>query len=78
MMQDLPQNETRTRLLDITVEQFATRGHTAVHLRDIACAIGMGHASLNLYEPLRFTNTTIVGNVCYNQNLMFPGCGASR
>jgi AcrR family transcriptional regulator len=50
-MHNIPDNETRTRLLDIAEELFSTRGYTAVRLRDIANAIGMRHASLYYYAP---------------------------
>lgn len=50
-MSDLPNNETRRRLLDVAEDLFATRGYTAVRLRDIAAAIGMRHASLYYYVP---------------------------
>jgi AcrR family transcriptional regulator len=50
-MVDLPNNETRTRLLDVAAELFATRGYTAVRLRDIAAVMGMRHASLYYYAP---------------------------
>jgi AcrR family transcriptional regulator len=50
-MHSLPDNETRTRLLDVAEELFSTRGYTAVRLRDIANALGMRHASLYYYAP---------------------------
>lgn len=50
-MSDLPQNETRTRLLDAADGLFSRRGHTAVTLRDIASKVGMRHASLYYYAP---------------------------
>lgn len=50
-MPDLPNNETRSRLLDVAEQLFAARGYTAVRLRDIAAALGMCHASLYYYIP---------------------------
>jgi AcrR family transcriptional regulator len=50
-MHEIPDNETRTRLLDVAEELFSTRGYTAVRLRDIANAMGMRHASLYYYAP---------------------------
>jgi AcrR family transcriptional regulator len=50
-MHDIPDNETRTRLLDVAEELFSARGYTAVRLRDIASAMGMRHASLYYYAP---------------------------
>jgi AcrR family transcriptional regulator len=37
-MRELPNNETRIRLLDRAEELFSARGYTAVRLRDIADA----------------------------------------
>lgn len=50
-MSDLPNNETRLRLLDVAEELFSQRGYAAVKLRDIAEALGMRHASLYYYAP---------------------------
>ena len=50
-MHDIPDNETRTRLLNVAEELFSTRGYIAVRLRDIAGAMGMRHASLYYYAP---------------------------
>jgi AcrR family transcriptional regulator len=48
---DLPDNETRQRLLEAAEELFATRGYSAVKLRDIAKAINIKHGSLYYYAP---------------------------
>jgi AcrR family transcriptional regulator len=48
---ELPDNETRARILDIADELFSKRGYAAVRLRDIAEAVGMRHASLYYYVP---------------------------
>lgn len=50
-MHHIPDNETRTRLLNVAEELFSARGYTAVRLRDIASAMGMRHASLYYYAP---------------------------
>jgi AcrR family transcriptional regulator len=50
-MSDLPQNETRTRILEAADELFSRRGYAAVTLRDIASEVGMRHASLYYYAP---------------------------
>jgi AcrR family transcriptional regulator len=50
-MSDLPQNETRTRILDAADGLFSRRGYAAVTLRDIASEVGMRHASLYYYAP---------------------------
>jgi AcrR family transcriptional regulator len=50
-MQTIPDNETRTRLLNVAEELFSARGYTAVRLRDIASAMGLRHASLYYYAP---------------------------
>lgn len=50
-MSDLPQNETRTRILDAADALFSRRGYAAVTLRDIAFEVGMRHASLYYYAP---------------------------
>jgi AcrR family transcriptional regulator len=48
---ELPQNDTRQRILDIAEELFSRRGYASVTLRDIANALGMKHASLYYYAP---------------------------
>lgn len=50
-MTEIPDNETRTRILDIADALFSARGYSAVRLRDIAQAVGMRHASLYYYAP---------------------------
>jgi AcrR family transcriptional regulator len=50
-MSDLPQNETRTRILEAADGLFSRRGYAAVTLRDIASEVGMRHASLYYYAP---------------------------
>lgn len=50
-MHDIPDNDTRTRLLNVAEELFSTRGYLTVRLRDIASAMGMRHASLYYYAP---------------------------
>lgn len=50
-MSELPQNETRERIMDIAEELFMARGYNSVKLRDIADAVGMKHASLYYYVP---------------------------
>jgi len=50
-MPDIPQNETRTKILDIAERLFSERGYAAVRLRDIASEAGMKHASLYYYAP---------------------------
>lgn len=50
-MNEAPQNETRDRILDTAESLFASRGYSAVKLRDIAQAVGMRHASLYYYVP---------------------------
>jgi AcrR family transcriptional regulator len=50
-MHDLPNNETRARLLDAAEALFAARGYAAVKLRDIAAAVQLRHASLYYYVP---------------------------
>lgn len=41
-----PQNDTRTRLLELTAELFASQGFAAVSMRDIARAAGLTPAAL--------------------------------
>jgi AcrR family transcriptional regulator len=48
---DLPNNDTRQRILDIADQLFSRQGYKSVRLRDIADAIGMKHASLYYYAP---------------------------
>lgn len=50
-MDTIPDNESRTRILNAAEELFAKRGYAAVRLRDIAGAVGMHHASLYYYAP---------------------------
>jgi AcrR family transcriptional regulator len=50
-MDDLPDNETRRRILDVAESLFSRRGYAAVKLRDIGAAVGMKHASLYYYAP---------------------------
>ncbi len=50
-MSDIPDNETRRRILDVAEGLFSKRGYTAVTLRDIATVVGMKHASLYYYAP---------------------------
>ncbi|MBC8098664.1 MAG: TetR/AcrR family transcriptional regulator [Armatimonadetes bacterium] len=50
-MRDLPNNETRQRLLDAAELLFIKRGYASVKLRDIAEAVGLHHASLYYYAP---------------------------
>lgn len=50
-MSDLPQNATRTRILNAAEVLFSRRGYAAVTLRDIAAEVGMRHASLYYYAP---------------------------
>jgi AcrR family transcriptional regulator len=50
-MSELPQNETRTRILAAADGLFSRRGYAAVTLRDIAAEVGMRHASLYYYAP---------------------------
>lgn len=50
-MSDLPNNETRQRILDVADDLFSKRGYAAVTLRDIAGEVGMRHASLYYYAP---------------------------
>lgn len=50
-MSELPQNETRTRILNAADALFSRRGYAAVTLRDIAAEVGMRHASLYYYAP---------------------------
>jgi AcrR family transcriptional regulator len=50
-MHNIPDNETRSRLLDVAEELFSTRGYTSVRLRDIASKMDMRHASLYYYAP---------------------------
>ncbi|MDX1991888.1 MAG: TetR/AcrR family transcriptional regulator [bacterium] len=50
-MPELPNNETRTRILDVAEDLFTRRGYAAVKLRDIAEALNMKHASLYYYAP---------------------------
>ncbi len=50
-MSEIPNNETRMRILEVADELFSTRGYTGVRLRDIADAVGMKHASLYYYAP---------------------------
>jgi AcrR family transcriptional regulator len=48
---DIPDNETRKRILDAAETLFSERGFAAVRLRDIAEVVGMRHASLYYYAP---------------------------
>jgi AcrR family transcriptional regulator len=48
---ELPDNETRARLLDVAERLFARRGYAAVRLREIAAEVGIHHASLYYYAP---------------------------
>lgn len=50
-MVDVPNNETRVRILDAAAELFSTHGYAAVRLRDIAAVVQMRHASLYYYAP---------------------------
>lgn len=50
-MNDIPDNDTRQRILDVAEELFSKRGFQSVTLRDIAEAVGMRHASLYYYAP---------------------------
>lgn len=50
-MNDIPQNETRERILAVAEKLFTSRGYSAVRLRDIAQEVGMRHASLYYYAP---------------------------
>lgn len=50
-MNDIPDNETRQRILDVAEELFSKRGYQSVTLRDIAEVVGMRHASLYYYAP---------------------------
>lgn len=50
-MTEPPQNETYRRALDIAEALFATRGYTAVRLRDITDQLGIKHAALYYYVP---------------------------
>ncbi|MCB0036595.1 MAG: TetR/AcrR family transcriptional regulator [Anaerolineales bacterium] len=50
-MDNLPQNETREKIMDTAERLFMTRGYKSVRLRDIAEAVGMRHASLYYYVP---------------------------
>lgn len=50
-MSEIPDNETRQRILDVAEELFSKRGYQPVKLRDIAEAVGMRHASLYYYAP---------------------------
>lgn len=50
-MSQLPNNDTRTRILDAADALFSKRGYTSVTLRDIGAAVGMKHASLYYYVP---------------------------
>lgn len=47
----LPDNETRTRILDAAETLFSERGYAAVTLRQIGVAVGIHHASLYYYVP---------------------------
>jgi AcrR family transcriptional regulator len=47
----LPDNETCERILEAADQLFSQRGYAAVHLRDIAGAVGLRHASLYYYVP---------------------------
>ncbi|NOK62763.1 MAG: DNA-binding transcriptional regulator, AcrR family [Chloroflexi bacterium AL-W] len=48
-MSDIADNEARQRILEAAETLFASRGYSAVKLRDIAQAVGMKHASLYYY-----------------------------
>lgn len=48
---ELPQNDTRERILDVAEELFSRRGYASVTLRDIGNAVGIKHASLYYYAP---------------------------
>ncbi|MCU0493802.1 MAG: TetR/AcrR family transcriptional regulator [Chloroflexaceae bacterium] len=50
-MNNLPDNQTRDRILATADALFSERGYAAVTLRDIATAVGMRHASLYYYAP---------------------------
>ncbi|MEZ4709958.1 MAG: TetR/AcrR family transcriptional regulator [Caldilineaceae bacterium] len=50
-MTDIPQNETRERILRVAEKLFMKRGFASVKLRDIAAEVGMRHASLYYYAP---------------------------
>lgn len=50
-MHEVPNNETRIRILDAADELFSKRGYSSVTLRDIASEVGMKHASLYYYFP---------------------------
>lgn len=50
-MSQLPQNETRERIMDTAERLFMSRGYNSVKLRDIADEVGMKHASLYYYVP---------------------------
>lgn len=45
------QNEKHIEILDTAERLFATRGYSAVRLRDIATAVGVKHAALYYYVP---------------------------
>lgn len=48
---EIPNNQTRHKLLDVAEELFSKRGYTSVKLRDIAAEMDMRHASLYYYAP---------------------------
>ena len=48
---ELPQNETRARLLQVAEELFMTHGYAGVSLRDIAAQMGIKHTLLYYYMP---------------------------
>jgi AcrR family transcriptional regulator len=48
---ELPDNDTRQRILDAADELFSKRGYAAVTLRDIATAVKMRQPSLYYYAP---------------------------
>jgi AcrR family transcriptional regulator len=50
-MNELPDNETRHKIIEVAEALFSTRGYAAVKLRDIAEAVQMKHASLYYYVP---------------------------
>ncbi len=50
-MNELPNNETYARILEVASTLFSQRGYASVRLRDIAQAVGMRHASLYYYAP---------------------------
>jgi hypothetical protein len=50
-MDDVLENETSERILDVAEALFMAHGYSAVKLRDIAETVGMRHASLYYHVP---------------------------